>query len=248
MRKHVFLATLLTLGVLMIPVYAQEGSETAKEKSAVELQDEADRISYSIGVQVGLSMRGLAADLKMEVFVAAIQDVMDGKELAMEQAQIRETMMALQTKMKQEQQEKRQRDGEENLVKGKAYLEENAKKEGVKITESGLQYKVIEEGSGDNPGADDRVKVHYRGTLIDGTQFDSSYDRGEPAVFGVTQVIPGWTEALQLMKPGAKWELCIPSDLAYGPNGQRTIPPNAVLLFEVELIEVVSTGEVTIPK
>jgi FKBP-type peptidyl-prolyl cis-trans isomerase len=122
--------------------------------------------------------------------------------------------------------------------KGKAYLEENGKKEGVKTLPSGLQYKVIKEGDGKQPGRGDTVKVHYKGSFIDGKEFDSSYKRGEPAEFGVTQVIKGWTEALLLMKTGSKWQLFIPSALAYGERGRPSIPPNEVLLFDVELLEV----------
>jgi FKBP-type peptidyl-prolyl cis-trans isomerase len=125
-------------------------------------------------------------------------------------------------------------------AEGDAFLAENAKKEGVKSTPSGLQYKVLTEGDGAMPAATDTVKVHYTGTFIDGKKFDSSVDRGEPATFGVDQVIPGWTEALQLMKVGSKWQLAIPSDLAYGPQGRGAqMPPNSVLLFDVELIEIV---------
>ena len=126
-----------------------------------------------------------------------------------------------------------------NQADGEAFLAENAKQEGVKVTESGLQYKVLEPGEGDSPGASDVATVHYRGTLIDGTQFDSSYDRGQPATFPVGGVIAGWTEALQLMKPGAKWQLTIPAGLAYGERGAgQDIGPNATLLFDVELISV----------
>jgi len=126
-----------------------------------------------------------------------------------------------------------------NKAAGEAFLAENAKKEGVKVTKSGLQYKIIEEGEGPSPGPSDMATVNYRGTLIDGTQFDSSYDRGQPATFPVGGVIAGWTEALQLMKPGAKWQLFIPSDLAYGERGAgKDIGPNSTLVFDVELLSV----------
>lgn len=125
---------------------------------------------------------------------------------------------------------------------GQAYLDQNKKREGVVTTASGLQYEILRAGKGENPKTTDRVVVHYRGTLIDGKQFDSSYDRGEPMTFGVTQVIPGWVEGLQLMKPGAKWKLFIPSNLAYGARGYPPlIPPNSSLIFDIELIEIEQT-------
>ena len=129
-------------------------------------------------------------------------------------------------------------EGGENLAKGKAYLEANAKKEGVKVTESGLQYKILTEGDGAKPTAEDTIKVHYKGTFIDGETFDSSYDRGEPAEFKAGGLIKGWVEALQMMPVGSKWELVIPSDLAYGSGGGR-IPANSVLVFEMELLDIV---------
>ena len=125
-----------------------------------------------------------------------------------------------------------------NKKEGEAFLAANAKKPGVKTTKSGLQYKVIKEGTGAVPKATDTVKTHYTGTLVDGTKFDSSVDRGEPAVFGVTQVIPGWTEALQLMKVGSKWQLAIPWDIAYGADGGGRMPPNSVLVFDIELLGI----------
>lgn len=142
-------------------------------------------------------------------------------------------------KQSQKQQEKSQAEAEENLTKGQAFLSENSQREGVQVTESGLQYEVIEEGSGVSPSETDTVVVHYHGTLIDGTVFDSSVDRGEPATFAVNRVIEGWTEGLQLMKPGAKYKFYIPSELAYGPQ-QRSeeIKANSTLIFEVELLEI----------
>jgi FKBP-type peptidyl-prolyl cis-trans isomerase len=133
---------------------------------------------------------------------------------------------------------KKAKEAAENLAVGTAFLEENKAKEGVKVTPSGLQYKVIQEGTGNTPTADDRVKTHYRGTLIDGTEFDSSYKRNRPAEFPVKGVIKGWTEALQLMKEGGKWELYIPANLAYGERGRPNIPANSTLIFEIELLEI----------
>jgi len=154
-------------------------------------------------------------------------------------------MTEFRKRMMAKRQEQRRKEAEENLVKSKAFLDENKTKPGVQVLPSGLQYKVLKDGTGRTPTVNDRVKAHYRGTLIDGTEFDSSYKRGEPSEFalkGVRGVIPGWTEALQLMKEGAKWQLFIPPDLAYKEQGSRgAIPPNAALIFEIELLEILST-------
>jgi FKBP-type peptidyl-prolyl cis-trans isomerase len=143
-----------------------------------------------------------------------------------------------QKKMQQKQAAAKAKVASENLAKGKAFLEANKTKEGVKVTDSGLQYKVIEEGTGESPTASDKVRVHYRGRLVNGQEFDSSYKRGKPAEFPVTGVIKGWTEALQLMKEGAKWELYIPPELAYGTQDRPGLPGNSTLIFEVELLDV----------
>lgn len=152
---------------------------------------------------------------------------------------MRTTLVNLKKKISVAQQQQQKQQADKNLAEGKAFLEENGKKEGVKTLPSGLQYKVIQEGSGKMPAASDTVTVHYRGTLIDGAEFDSSYKRGKPATFRADRVIAGWKEALQLMKPGAKWQLFIPGPLAYGERGAGAkIPPNSTLIFEVELISI----------
>ena len=156
----------------------------------------------------------------------------------MTQEEMRRTLVEMKRKIMAAQQEMRKKTGEKDLAEGKAFLAENAKKEGVVTLPSGLQYKVLKGGEGVSPGAADNVTVHYRGTLIDGTEFDSSYGRGNPATFRVNAVIPGWTEALQKMKAGAMWQLFIPSNLGYGERSSGRIPPNNVLIFEVELISV----------
>ena len=192
-----------------------------------------DKFSYAIGLGIGQNLLSMGAQgINVEDFAQAIADVLNGKETAISHNEAREIVnkyfMELEEKM-----------NAENIEKGKAFLEENAKKEGVITLPSGLQYQVITEGNGKKPSATDKVKCHYEGTLIDGTLFDSSIKRGQPAVFGVNQVIKGWVEALQLMSEGSKWRLFIPSELGYGAQqAGEMIPPHSTLIFEVELIEV----------
>jgi FKBP-type peptidyl-prolyl cis-trans isomerase FklB len=172
-----------------------------------------------------------------------VQDALLGKEPLMTPQEIRTTLVDLQKKVAAVQDQKRKVEEEKILAQGKTFLAENRKKEGVKTLPSGLQYRIVAEGSGKTPKSTDTVTVHYRGTLIDGTEFDNSYSRGKPATFGVGRVIAGWTEALQLMKEGARWQLFIPPDLAYGEKGAGSkIPPNSTLIFEVELISVEPIG------
>ena len=192
-----------------------------------------DKFSYAIGLGIGQNLLSMGAQgINVEDFAQAIADVLNGKETAISHNEAREIVnkyfMELEAKM-----------NAENIEKGKAFLEENAKKEGVITLPSGLQYQVITEGNGKKPSATDKVKCHYEGKLIDGTLFDSSIKRGQPAVFGVNQVIKGWVEALQLMSEGSKWRLFIPSELGYGAQqAGEMIPPHSTLIFEVELIEV----------
>ena len=192
-----------------------------------------DKFSYAIGLGIGQNLLSMGAQsINVEDFAQAIKDVLDRKETAISHNEAREIVNKyfeeLETKL-----------NAENIEKGKSFLEENAKRPGVVTLPSGLQFEVITEGNGKKPSATDRVKCHYEGTLIDGTFFDSSIKRGEPAIFGVNQVIKGWVEALQLMTEGAKWKLFIPSELAYGAQqAGEMIPPHSTLIFEVELIEV----------
>ncbi len=203
------------------------------------LKDSKDKVSYAIGLDVGNAMKRQSIDINTDIFMRGVKDALsDGKKL-MTDDEVRETMTAFKNEMAEKQKEKMKKLGEKNLKEGEAFLAENKKKEGVKTLPSGLQYKVISEGSGKTPKASDTVTVNYRGTLVDGTEFDSSYKRGQPATFPVSGVIKGWTEALQLMKEGAKWQIFIPSDLAYGDKGAgNIIGPNAVLIFDVELISI----------
>ena len=192
-----------------------------------------DKFSYAIGLGIGQNLLSMGAQgINVEDFAQAIADVLNRNETAISHNEAREIVnkyfMELEEKM-----------NAENIEKGKAFLAENAKKEGIVTLPSGLQYEVITEGNGKKPSATDRVKCHYEGTLIDGTLFDSSIKRGQQAVFGVNQVIKGWVEALQLMSEGSKWRLFIPSELGYGAQqAGEMIPPHSTLIFEVELIEV----------
>ena len=192
-----------------------------------------DKFSYSIGLGIGQNLLSMGAQgINVEDFAQAIADVLNRNETAISHNEAREIV----NKYFAELEEKM---NAENIEKGKAFLAENAKKEGIVTLPSGLQYQVITEGNGKKPSATDRVKCHYEGTLIDGTLFDSSIKRGQPAVFGVNQVIRGWVEALQLMTECSKWRLFIPSELGYGAQqAGEMIPPHSTLIFEVELIEV----------
>jgi len=201
-----------------------------------------DKLSYALGLGIGqqLAQMGAAGDLKIEDFAQSIKDVLEGRELKVSH---REAQQIVNDYFQQKEQAMRAQQAEKGKAakaEGEKYLAENAKKDGVITTKSGLQYQVLREGNGRRPTAKDSVKCHYEGFLIDGTVFDSSVQRGEPAVFGLQQVIAGWTEGLQLMQEGGKYRFFIPYKLAYGEGGAgQMIPPYAALIFDVELIEVV---------
>lgn len=185
-----------------------------------------------IGTQIAQNFKRQDIEINIESLMWGLKDAMEGKKLALSQDENRQVMLNFQTRMTAKLVAK-------NLTEGIAFLEVNKAKEGVQVLPSGLQYKVIKESTGKIPTVDDKVKTHYRGTLINGTEFDSSYKRNKPAEFPVKGVIKGWTEALLLMKQGSKWELYIPPNLAYGEQGRPGIPPNSTLIFEIELLEVV---------
>jgi FKBP-type peptidyl-prolyl cis-trans isomerase FklB len=209
----------------------------------LDMTDEKVRLSYSVGYQVGGDFLRQGTDINPELLLKGVQDALLGKEPLMTPQEMRTTLVDLQKKVAAVQNQKSNVAAEKNLAEGKTFLAENRKKEGIKTLPSGLQYRIVAQGSGKTPKSTDTVTVHYRGTLIDGTEFDSSYSRGKPATFGVGRVIAGWTEALQLMKEGARWQLFIPPDLAYGEKGAGSkIPPNSTLIFEVELISVEPIG------
>jgi FKBP-type peptidyl-prolyl cis-trans isomerase FklB len=202
------------------------------------LKTDKDKTSYALGMNAGTNFKQQSIDINTDVFVRGLKDVLSGAKPLLTDDEMRSTLTVLQKEMMAKQTEKMQALGAKNKKEGEAFLTENKKKEGVITLPSGLQYKIIKEGTGKMPKAADTVTTNYRGALIDGTEFDSSYKRGEPATFPVNGVIPGWTEALQLMKTGSKWQLFIPSNLAYGERGTGPVAPNAVLLFDVELISI----------
>lgn len=207
-----------------------------KEKTLTTLQDKA---GYSIGVQIGKQIAPTKEAINEEALLMGITDALNAKKLQLSDEEIKKTMQELGAKMQAEAMEKRKASLEVNKKAGAAFLEANKAKEGVVTLPSGLQYKIIAAGTGKTPLATDTVETNYKGTLIDGTEFDSSYKRGQSVSFPVNGVIKGWTEALQLMKEGAKWELYIPSELAYGEQGAgQVITPNSTLVFEIELIKV----------
>ncbi len=201
---------------------------------------ELDRISYALGLSMGNNFRASGIQtLNVKDFADGVDAVFNGATLKMTYDEAKAVIRDYFTAMEAKQKEAAAKAGEANRQAGEAFLSENAKRPEVSTTATGLQYEVLVEGNGPKPEAHDQVKVHYTGKLIDGTVFDSSVERGEPATFGVTQVIPGWVEALQMMTAGSKWRLYIPSDLAYGPNGAGgVIGPHATLIFDVELLEV----------
>ncbi len=233
--KFRFVALAALIGVSLV------ACDQTTESTEMSLESQDQRISYGIALNMGRRMQAEGVPLDADAFAQGIRDAVSGAEAKMTDEEINAEMMAMQEQMQAEQEAEMQAAASANIEAGKAYLADNATAEGVQITDSGLQYRVIKEGDGAQPTAADSVEVHYEGRLINGNVFDSSYSRGQPVTFGVTQVIPGWTEALQLMKEGAEYELTIPSELAYGAGGAGgAIGPNEVLVFKVELLSVIA--------
>jgi FKBP-type peptidyl-prolyl cis-trans isomerase len=216
-----------------------------QEQPAVTLSNQQDKLSYSFGQNIGNSLKQQQIELNLDLLMKGIQDAVAGKESLLTTEEMRNVLKEYQEERIAKLAAERKKLAETNLQEGEAFLTANKAKEGVITLPSGLQYKVITQGSGKTPKATDQVTTHYRGTLIDGTEFDSSYKRGKPATFAVNQVIAGWTEALQLMKEGDKWQLFIPAKLGYGERGVPggKIGPNATLIFDIELISVNSVAE-----
>jgi FKBP-type peptidyl-prolyl cis-trans isomerase len=206
-----------------------------RAEEASPFNSDKEKFSYALGVNYGSMFAKQEIDVDVEAMVKAIKDVQAGKPLMTEE-QMRTVLMDAQKKMMEKREAKRKADGEVNKKKAEDFLAENKGKPGVLSTPSGLQYKVLSEGAGAKPGSNDTVTVHYKGVLLDGTEFDSSYKRNQPATFGLNGVIKGWTEGLQLMPAGSKYQFFIPPDLAYGEFGRPNIPPNSLLIFDVELL------------
>ena len=222
----------LGLGMILSLAACDKGGKS-------ELKTDTEKFSYAIGMDIGRSLKRLDTEIDVSALRQGAQDVLDDKETLLTQEQVVEVMTSFSQKIQQEQEEKQKASAGTNLDAANKFFTENGKKEGVKTTKSGLQYEVITEGKGDKPKPSDRVSVHYTGTLLDGTVFDSSVERGEPATFPLNAVIPGWTEGLQLMPVGSKYKLYIPPELGYGEKGAGPkIGPNSALVFEVELLKV----------
>jgi FKBP-type peptidyl-prolyl cis-trans isomerase len=222
-------------------------TKPAEQAGAAEKKDtEAEKmakVSYAIGHFNGSSFKKESIAINAEEFFKGLKDGLAGVTSRMTEEEVRNTLQAFSMEMREKAVARMRAQAEENKKKGEEFLKSNASKEGIKTTSSGLQYKVISEGTGQTPKATDTVKVHYSGRLIDGTEFDSSYKRNEPVEFPVSGVIPGWTEALQMMKTGSKYQLFIPANLAYGENAPPSIGPNQVLIFDVELLEILKPEE-----
>ena len=230
--------TLYAFVIILISACNQPTGLTVDTSKPTELATGLDSVSYLLGTNVAtdLTQNGGMKEIDNKSFLTGMQRVFEGKDVEINEADARAFMQSYFTRMKEEK-------SSVNMEEGAAYLEENKAKEGVQVTESGLQYKVITEGTGAIPTKEDMVRVHYIGKLVDGTIFDSAVERGEPLEFATTGVIPGWTEALTMMPVGSKWELVIPSNLAYGESGTGPIPGNSTLLFEVELLDIIKQEE-----
>jgi FKBP-type peptidyl-prolyl cis-trans isomerase len=228
------------------PTAAKPGSTTAKKPAVLALQTQKDKASYAIGLNIGRSMHKDSVDVDPNILLRGMQDGLTGAKPLLTDDEVRATMVSLQTDVRKRQEEKMQALSEANKTQGEAFLAENKTKEGVVTLPSGLQYKILTEGTGPKPVATDTIVCNYKGTLLDNTEFDSSYKRGQPLTIQVNGVIKGWTEALQLMPVGSKWQLFIPPDLGYGTRGGPGggIGPNATLVFEVELMSIQPKAEV----
>ncbi len=239
-----FKPTLVAVALLAV-AGCQENTVKEEVVQAPVLDTEVQKQAYGLGASIGMYMQRnltehakLGLTLDKELIVRGFIDSIEDKAV-IEKEEIQALLMNLDKTMKKKQQAKLTADAEASLAEGTKFLEENLKKEGVQVTESGIQYVVLQAGEGEKPAASDTVKVHYKGTFINGETFDSSYDRNEPAIFPLNRVIKGWTEGVQLMPVGSKYKFTIPADLAYGKNGQPPrIPGNSVLEFEIELLEI----------
>ena len=236
MKLSTYSFCLLLAAALIFSGCSENGSS-----GDVSLETKVDSVSYSLGYQNGqfLKQRNMS-DVNPELMKAGLRAALEEQEAQLSSSEMQQVVRQFQQEAQRKSQQQQMQEAEENKKKGQEFLAKNKEKEGVQVTDSGLQYKVLEEGSGASPDTTDQVRVDYEGTLIDGTVFDSSYERGEPVTFPLNRVIPGWTEGLQMMQEGAKYKFFIPGELAYGQNPppRGPIGPNETLIFEVELLEV----------
>jgi FKBP-type peptidyl-prolyl cis-trans isomerase len=235
--KRTFLS--LSFCVLLLAPLSALAAGSGNAKTVADKWSDAERLSYIFGTKIGEVGKNNDISIDMKFVSRGFNDVSDGKDLALSPAQIRAAMSNFQKKVMAKRKADLSAKREANTKEGIKFLEANKKKKGVKTTPSGLQYKVIKNGKGPKPTAKDKVSVHYRGRLIDGTEFDSSYKRNKPAEFRLNKVIKGWTEGLQLMNVGSTYEFYIPANLAYGKNGPPVIGPNKTLIFEVKLLKII---------
>lgn len=239
LKRFSALSSVAAAALLLAACGQQDEANSSPSRGAAKLDSEAAKFSYAVGVDLGESLGMVRDEVDLDALVRGIDDAFAEREPAMSQSEREEAKAAVAQRLQQAQQEEMASRGAESAEKGRAYLEENAGRDGVTVTDSGLQIEFLEEGEGNKPSAEDTVTVHYRGTLIDGTEFDSSYNRGQPATFPLGNVIAGWTEGLQLMPEGSKARLVIPAELAYGDRGAGDrIGPNETLIFEVELLSI----------
>ena len=236
-RKTTALLLALSLSGLSAACAQDAAAETA-------LETDLQKVSYAIGLNMGQSMQQQGAEFDLELLFEGLEDGYTGGESRMDEQQVQQVLQAFQQQMMAKQQQQYQQELTKNQAAADEFLAQNAQAEGVQQTESGLQYQIVEPGTGEQPTAEDTVTVHYKGTTLSGTQFDSSYDRGQPTTFGVNQVIQGWQEALPMMKEGAKWKVWVPPALGYAERGAPPkIGPNELLVFEMELLEVADEAE-----
>jgi FKBP-type peptidyl-prolyl cis-trans isomerase len=249
MKKMIIL---LAAGALSIACQQPQAASSKEEKSAASskkitkesLKTFEDKLNYAVGVDIGKNIVRNGLPLSDDIFMKGIRDAVDETTPLLENEEMQKIKKEHARIRRDERKKEREAAAEKNKAEGEKFLKENGAKEGVTTTESGLQYKILKKGTGEKPALTDKVSVNYKGSLIDGTEFDSSYKRGKPAEFAVNRVVKGWTEALQLMPVGSKWQVFIPSNLGYGERGAGAkIGPNAVLIFEVELLEIKKDGK-----
>ncbi len=247
MKKAFLLAAFLCLGAASIAC-AQDEAAAPEEAAPAKPETLSQRAGYAIGINFGTNMKQQEVDIDLDAMIQGLRDGLAGKEGSMTQEEMQATMTEFQTAMAAKQQAAAEKALTENKAEGDAFRQQFAAQEGVQSTASGILYQVMQEGSGAKPTPADRVSVHYKGTLTDDTQFDSSYDRGQPATFPVTGVVQGWQEILQLMPVGSKWKVVIPPDLAYGERGSPPrIGPGETLVFEIELLGIEAQGDAAAP-